>query len=146
MQLKTLFLGLTMVIAGSAYAGLNDAREQVVTQYLTDLAKADYVDIANLFEENGIVMSTSRGAVNAREFFYAFLPNVQSAATEQHQLFTGKTDTNRLAARFHLAYQLKDGEQGEGEYMDEFVFSANSAKLAAVYMFENIKFKLSLAP
>jgi len=35
-------------------------------------------------------------------------------------------------------------ETGDGEYVDEFVFANNSAKLLAVYMFENLKFaKLS---
>ena len=32
---------------------------------------------------------------------------------------------------------------GDGEYVDEFIFENNSAKLISVYMFENLKFKSS---
>ena len=51
-----------------------------------------------------------------------------------------KTDQNRFAARFHFKFKLKDGEEGNGEYIDEFVFTEHSTKLSAVYMFENLKF------
>lgn len=116
------------------------SKEEVAKRYLLDLAKADYKDIVRLFDKNGFVISTSRGKVNAKEFFYAFLPNVESAKTELHQIFTSQSDANRITARFHLTYQLKDGEKGNGEYVDEFIFDANSHKLSAVYMFENLKF------
>lgn len=124
------------------FSVLQYEREQVTKQYLLDLKKADYKDIAQLFEKNGIVVSTSRGKANAKEFFYTFLPNVLSANTELHQTFVNKIDVNRLAVRFYLTYKLKNGEAGGGEYVDEFVFAENSAKLLAVYMFENLKFEL----
>ena len=119
---------------------LQQERNAVVKRYLDDLQKADYRDISQLFEKNGIVMSTSRGKFNAKDFFYLILPNFVSAKTELNQTFDGSSDSNRLAARFHLKYELKDGEKSEGEYMDEFVFSDHSVKLKAVYMFENLKF------
>ncbi len=119
---------------------LTDQREQVAQQYIQDLQKADYKDITSLFEKNGIVISTSRGKVNAKDFFYAFLPEINSATTELHQIFINNIDKNRLTARFHFAFTLKDGEKGNGEYVDEFVFSENSTQLTAVYMFENLKF------
>ena len=120
-------------------------REQVVYQYIVDLAQADYEGIAQLFDEGGIVISTSRGQANAKEFFYSFLPQVETATTEIHQTFTSKEDPNRFAARFHLVYHLKNGDLGDGEYVDEFIFAENSNKLAAVYMFENLKFNGSPA-
>jgi hypothetical protein len=131
---------LTLLTANLTYANpaLNHEREDITKQYVMDLQKADYKDIYQLFEKNGIVVSTSRGKVDAKEFFYAFLPEIQSAATEIHQTFSG-TDKNRLAVRFHFAFKLKDGSSGEGEYVDEFIFTENSNKLAAVYMFENLK-------
>lgn len=126
---------------GSTSKDLAKAREQVVRQYIVDLQKADYKDITQLFEKNGIVISTSRGMVDAKEFFYSFLPNIASAHTELHQYFNNPGASNRISARFHFTFKLKDGEEGEGEYVDEFVFSSHSVKLAAVYMFENLKFK-----
>jgi len=120
---------------------LQDERMQVVKQYIIDLQKADYKDITRLFEKNGIVVSTSRGKVNAKDFFYAFLPNIQLASTQLNQTFMSDSDGNRMAARFHFIFKLKDGEEGSGEYVDEFVFSNNSSKLSSVYMFENLKFK-----
>jgi len=116
------------------------ARESIVKRYLNNLQKADYQNMTQLFEKGGIVISTSRGKVDAKEFFYAFLPDLVSAHTELHHYFVSATDANRVAVRFHFSFKLKDGEVGQGEYIDEFVFSPHSDKLAAVYMFENIKF------
>jgi hypothetical protein len=132
MKMKQMsYLLMSMLIMSSqALAGPNDAlnlksdRERVMRQYIYDLERADYRDISTLFTENGTVVSTSRGNVNAKEFFYAFLPNIDSARTEIHQVFSNNHDPNRYAARFHFTYSLKDGETGDGEYM-----------------FENLKFK-----
>lgn len=143
----TLFI-VGQVMQSTAMAAQNESvntlasdREKVITQYLTDLKNADYKDIVLLFEKNGIVVSTSRGNVNAKDFFYSFLPEIETANTELHQSFSSKMDVNRYAARFHFTFKLKDGETGDGEYVDEFVFANHSSKLAAVYMFENLKFK-----
>jgi hypothetical protein len=119
---------------------LQSDRENVIKQYIMDLQQADVLDITGLFENNGTVVSTSRGKVLAQDFFSGFLPEIQSASTEIHQIFSNNTDKNRYAARFHFVFKLKDGEAGEGEYVDEFTFTNNSPKLTAVYMFENIKF------
>jgi hypothetical protein len=97
-------------------------------------------DITQLFDKNGIVISTSKGKINAKEFFYAFLPEILTASTEEHQAFFSSDNSNHLGARFHFKFKLKEGEAGEGEYTDEFVFMDNSTKLEAVYMFENLKF------
>lgn len=147
MRTKYVTLGLAaMLFISTSYAlqdnpqNLQVERERTAKQYIFDLQNADYKDIVQLFEKNGFVISTSRGKVDAREFFYDFLPNVVSAKTELHQFFTSSLYANRLAARFHFSFKLKDGAEGSGEYMDEFVFVANSAKLVSVYMFENLKF------
>ena len=148
MNMNRLLLGVTafFMIANVLAAqndnkiSLKESRKEVVKRYIMDLQKADYKDIAQLFEPNGIVISTSRGKANAKEFFYAFLPNIVSANTDPHQYFIGDTDTNRIATRFHFSFKLKEGEEGNGEYVDEFVFSNNDTKLSAVYMFENLRF------
>lgn len=141
---KKIALALTVFCAlnNSAYANTSDcvlkqAREKVIKQYVTDLQKADYKDITQLFEKDGFVISTGAGKVNAKDFFYSFLSNVISANTEFHQVFAD--NENRLAARFHFSFKFKDGDAGDGEYMDEYVFSPSSKKLAEVYMFENLK-------
>lgn len=121
-------------------AELQAAREHVVHQYIEDLGRADYNDLSNLFVEGGTVVSTSRGTVGAVEFFSSFLSQVQNANTQYHQGFVSSQDNNRYAARFYFAFSMQDGEQGAGEYVDEFVFKENSAKLMQVYMFENLKF------
>lgn len=132
-------------IAGEDYptSNLNVEREQVIRQYITNLEKADYQGISLLFNEEGTVASTSRGNVKAKDFFYSFLPNIESARTEFHQAFISNSDNNRYAVRFHFDFKLKDGETGDGEYIDEFLFSNNSTKLVSVYMFENLKFNLT---
>lgn len=122
-------------------ATLAGERQNVAKQYILDLQKADYKDIVQLFEKNGKVVSTSRGEMDAKEFFYAFLPYINEAKTEIHQFFKASEGSDRLAVRFHFTYKMKDGEEGEGEYVDEFVFAQHSAKLTQVYMFENLKFK-----
>lgn len=127
---------------GYAYSDLHIEREQVIREYLLDLERADTEAISGLFEEGGSVISTSRGNVDAKTFFHGFLPEIESASTELHQLFINNIDINRYAARFHFRFKLKDGEIGEGEYIDEFKFSNNSTKLTNVYMFENLKFDI----
>lgn len=145
MRINHITLGIAALIATSiCYAAqdnaiIKEARVQVAKQYIQDLQNADYKDITQLFEKDGIVVSNSRGKVDAKEFFYSFLPNINLAKTELQQVFIGDTDKNRIAARFHFTYKLKDGEEGQGEYVDEFIFSDNSTKLSAVYMFENLK-------
>lgn len=135
---RLILITLSLSTSHLAFAAQDDAaRTQVVARYLADIQNADYKDITSLFEPNGIVVSTSRGKINAKEFFYSFLPDIQSARIDTHQVFSGN---GRLAARFYLTYTMKDGEKGAGEYMDEFVFSTNSSKLTAVYMFENSHF------
>jgi hypothetical protein len=140
--LVSILLANTVAIASESNidTSLQDARRKIVKQYILDLQKADYQDITQLFDKNGIVISTSKGKINAKEFFYAFLPEIISANTQEHQTFVSSDDNNHLGARFHFKFKLKDGETGEGEYTDEFVFMDNSAKLEAVYMFENLKF------
>ncbi|OGT37815.1 MAG: hypothetical protein A3F11_10565 [Gammaproteobacteria bacterium RIFCSPHIGHO2_12_FULL_37_14] len=151
MKIRTVPIISLLMIAlnNSAIAGdappssdLIAEREQVIHQYVLDLGKADYQDITSLFEKGGTVISTSRGNVDAKEFFYSFLPDVQSATTKFNQEFISRTDKDRYTARFHFTFKLKDGETGDGEYVDEFLFGSKSAKLTSVYMFENLKFNV----
>lgn len=148
--MKLLMIAGTLMLACAfpSYAHQVDAssllelRKEVIMHYIDDLQQADYKNISALFEKNGTVVSTSRGKVNAKEFFYAFLPEIASATTELHQTFVSDVDQNRFGARFHFNFTLKDGEKGNGEYVDEFVFADNSSLLTAVYMFENLKFTI----
>ncbi len=144
-SLVVMALGPYALAAEQNYSSsdLEAERDRVVHQYILDLGQADYQGISALFEEGGTVVSTSQGNVNAKDFFYSFLPNVESAITEFHQAFVNNVDNNRYAARFHFNFKLKDGETGDGEYVDEFIFVNNSAKLASVYMFENLKFNVT---
>lgn len=150
MKIRYIISGLTavFVLSNTAFANssevdaaLIDARQKIANQYILDLQNADYKNIVQLFEKNGKVVSTSRGEMDAKEFFYAFLPYIQEAKTEIHQFFKAKDGSDKLAVRFHFTYKMKDGEEGEGEYIDEFIFAHASAKLTQVYMFENLKFK-----
>ncbi len=138
---------LVITLSNCAIAGQTNSssnlgveREQIIHCYITDLEKADYQGISALFNKKGTVVSTTRGRINAKNFFYSFLPTVKSAVTEFHQAFISNKDPNRYAARFHFSFTLKDGEKGDGEYVDEFLFANNSKKLISVYMFENLKF------
>ncbi len=115
-------------------------RQQVINQYVLDLQKADAVDISQLFVDGGYVVSTSRGKVNANNFFNAFLPNLIASKTQLNGIYKSTTDPRLYTARFHFTFTLKDGEQGDGEYVDEFAFAGHSIKLTSVSMFENLKF------
>lgn len=119
---------------------LGEKRQAVVAKYIDNLAKADLEGMQAIFSSEATIVSTSAGEKNALEFFAGFFPLINTAHTHLNQRFISVTDTNRYGARFHLDYQLHDGESGNGEYVDEFVFYDNSAQLKAVYMFENLKF------
>ena len=147
MKLAIFFIGLmtslTAVASNNPAPTLNEARTEIVNRYVADLGSANLEDIISLFDVNGTVVSTSKGSMNAKEFFYAFLPEIKEATTLINQIFMGVTDTNRMTARFHFTFKLKDGETGEGEYIDEFVFKNNSIQLSEVIMFENNKYSPS---
>lgn len=148
MKIQSLLAYFTLVVLSqTAFASelqtssdLNAERNHVIREYIQDLERADYQAISSLFEDGSTLISTSRGNINAKEFFRSFFPNIESASTEFHQAFVNQVDGDRYAARFHLNYTLKNGEKGNGEYVDEFVFASNSSKLSHVYMFENLKF------
>jgi hypothetical protein len=137
--LSITLLASTNVAIAATPANLAEKREQVITRYIADLGKADYKDIATLFEKKATVISTSKGEANAQAFFTAFLPTIASANTQLSQYFINKKDINRFAARFHLSFILKTGEKDNGNYIDEFIFAPHSDKLSAIYMFENLK-------
>ncbi|OGT45131.1 MAG: hypothetical protein A3E83_07590 [Gammaproteobacteria bacterium RIFCSPHIGHO2_12_FULL_41_20] len=143
-KLAILLVGLMTSLSAAAainqVPNLNEARAEIVTRYITDLGSANTQDIISLFDKNGTVVSTSRGSMNAKEFFNAFLPEIVDAATVINQTFLGVTDADRMTARFHFSFKLKNGETGEGEYLDEFVFNNNSILLSEVIMFENTKY------
>ncbi len=137
----------TLILLSASYAqansdnlSLKEKRQMVVASYVTYLARADFKGMQAIFTNEATVVSTSAGEKNALAFFSGFFPLIQQAHTELHQRFASLTDKNRYGARFHLDYQLLDGEAGAGEYVDEFVFYDNSDQLKAVYMFENLKF------
>jgi hypothetical protein len=147
MIIKTCIIGLTLTIASISFAATNEStlkaqREHVIQQYIYDLEKANLADISLLFTAEGNVISTSKGKINARQFFAGFFPWIESAKTELHQTFISKNSPNHYAARFHLEFLLTDGENGNGEYVDEFVFAPNSNQLTNVYMFENLHVNL----
>ncbi len=110
-------------IGGDKDISLQEAQKQVAKRYIIDLQKGDYKDITQLFAQDGFVVSTSKGKVNAKDFFYSFLPNIVRAKTELNQTFISDKEPNRISARFHFTFKLNDGEEGGGEYIDEFVFS-----------------------
>lgn len=139
-------MALSPFALGEPNLHLQKDRREAVKNYIQALEAHDADRMIQLFSKNGKVVSTSKGEVDATVFFTGFLPQVLNAQTELKQLFVGKNpffgaNASRMAARFHLAFKLKDGEAGAGEYMDEFVFEEHSDKLAAVYMFENLKFQ-----
>jgi hypothetical protein len=140
---KSFFISVLLIVLSSyslAASSLEVDREKVVRQYIIALGYADADVISDLFTEDAIVITTSQGKVKAKEFFYFFLPTLESSSTELHQVFINKIKNGPYTARFHFKYKLKNGEATEGEYMDEFLFNQNSAQLKSVYMFENLKF------
>lgn len=139
--MKTHYLSLLLVVGVSlanASPAMKQDRQEIINKYLMYLQNGDYKSMYSLFEKNGIVVSTSKGKMHFKDFFGNFLPMIRAAKTETHSIFSSPGD--HLAARFKFSYELKDGETGSGEYMDEFIFEPHSLKLRAVYMFENLKF------
>lgn len=142
MNIKLMLSVIISVFATLGYAGeqdkLDSERKATCVRYLIDLQNADYKGIVQLFDKNGYVISTSKGHMNAKDFFYSFLPNIRTAKTELHETFIG---SGNYVVRFSFDFEMKDGEKGHGEYIDEFVFVPNMAKIMSVAMFENLHFE-----
>ena len=140
-KIAIMLSALMFLTANSAFANpLEQERQEVIAKYIDSLGNADIQGMEAIFSPDSIVVSTSAGKKPAIPFFSGFFPLIENIHTRLHQRFEGLTDKNRYAARFHLDYTLYDGSMGNGEYMDEFVFDDHSARLRAVYMFENLKF------
>jgi hypothetical protein len=143
-MLKKLMMSFTLftcfhapqLLAGNS---LEKDHLQAVQAYLKNLNDKDAKAIINLFESNGSVISTSKGKVKAAQFFNHFLPELSQSEVKIKQIYQSISDSNRMGAKFHFAYTMKNGERGEGEYMDDFLFRNNSDKLVQVEMFENLK-------
>lgn len=137
--LGMLFLFLSLSVNAVMAGSLVDERKAVCIRYVRDLQAADYKDIIQLFVKGGFVVSTSKGHMDAKDFFYSFLPNIRTAKAEIHEGFVAIAGSN-LAVRFNFEFEMKDGEVGHGEYVDVFTFATNSEKLMSVSMFENLHF------
>ena len=130
------------VISAQEENSLQIQRAQVVKEYLLSLEAGDIEHMNELLEDGAIVVSTSQGKVDAKTFFADFLPHIVSGQLEIHQEFIGiETETDHYGVRFGLFLVMDDGWSGFGEYIDDFIFSPNSSKLLAVYMFENKHFE-----
>lgn len=112
-------------------------REEAVKQYLMALNNKDINKISALFVNDGYVVSTSKGKINASKFFSEFLSELKSSKVEIFNLYKDPNDPNHYAARFHFSWLEKNGETGSGNYMDDFSFANNTNKLVTVFMFEN---------
>ncbi len=139
--MKKIVLFALLALSAQAQADtLAQDRLAVISAYINDLQNADNKHIIGLFQKGAIVISTSRGSIDAKEFFDSFLPQLASAYTLTKQTFVTTISGDEYAARFYFSYQMKDGSSGKGEYIDEFNFTPGSSKLESVYMFENTKF------
>lgn len=140
---------LALFMAGAVFAGnsqqaasaAQEARTQVISQYLDDLRTANAPSIGQLFVPNGTVVSTSQGKVDARTFFNSFLPAIQTATVGDAQIYVSMDNNDRYTARFHFAWTMKDGGSGSGVFADEFIFAKGTNKLLEVTMFENVYLK-----
>jgi hypothetical protein len=133
---------MMMLMASSVYAGRHDhqldqKRKAVVHAYLDNLEHANPSGMDNLFVQDGQVVSTSQGHVNAHQFFFDFLPLIETAKVDVGDIYQSISQQGRYSAGFHFSWVLKDGGQGGGHFVDEFVFAKHTAKLKIVYMYEN---------
>jgi hypothetical protein len=136
----SLFVILAFFYFSPSFASsLQQQRIHAIKQYLNNLQSKDVQGMLTLFTKDGTVVSTSKGKISAQKFFTGFLSELTDATVNLSQLFISIQNNNRLSARFHLTYKLKSGEEGQGEYMDDFTFLDHSSKLSQVYMFENVK-------
>jgi hypothetical protein len=112
-------------------------RLETITLYLNSLQSLDAKTMNSLFDENGMVISTSKGKVEPRKFFNGFFSELKSANLKTSNVYKEIKDDDHYAARFHFSWVEKSGEAGGGNYMDDFTFAKNSNKLLQVFMFEN---------
>lgn len=140
MRSLILILGVTLIMPAKAADKLMEARLQTVRQYFWNIENKNVEGMSQLFVRNGTVVSTSKGKLPAKEFFAGFLPALNYAKATPSLSYIATNSNEHFAAQFHLNYKLKDGEEGGGTYMDDFLFAKNSNKLVSVAMFENTKF------
>lgn len=134
-----ILLGFSASSTTLAYNPITNERIQIVQKYLQNLQDKNVQGMRQIFESNGTVISTSKGMVNADEFFNSFLPELTFSAVTVSQVYLSLNDKDHLGAKFHFSFKLKNGEQGGGDYVDDFTFTPESKKIKNVHMFENVK-------
>lgn len=112
-------------------------RLETINQYLNALKNKDIKTMNSLFSSNGVVISTSKGKIEASQFFSGFLTELKSASIKPFNIYKDINDDDHYAAKFYFSWTEKMGETAGGNYMDDFTFAKNSNKLLQVYMFEN---------
>jgi hypothetical protein len=136
-----IMLSLVLLSFGNiSYANKNlleIERLHQIKAYLSDLQDHDADAISGLFVPGGTVLSTSRGSINAAQFFHSFLPTIKIATVSVQSIYKAVDKKNDYSASFSFHWILKDGTKDGAVYEDEFIFEKNSALFKQVIMYEN---------
>ncbi len=127
------------LLINTSFANYSKRLDQI-KNYATALQNHDAIKITSLFANNGYVVSTSQGKIDAREFFNNFLPFVLEGKVDVKNYYGEISNSNALAASFELTLKLINGEVVHGFFVDEFLFQKNSDLLEGVIMYENTKY------
>jgi len=135
-------MGLAGIIT-SAQAEVPSAStpvEKQILRYLTNLATGNAADMKAVFTPQGYVISTTQGKKPAIVFFTNLLPQLKEEKMTLHRVYSNGKPSGWYSASFHYTFTLKDGEQRDGDYTDEFHVDSVSGKFDQVIMYENLKF------
>tara|TARA_A100001015_G_C14806278_1_gene639035 strand:+ start:145 stop:585 length:441 start_codon:yes stop_codon:yes gene_type:complete len=142
---KATLIALSLFMTNSALAKvespISTKQMATVVGYGKALETHDAAMMERLFKDNGVVVSTSKGKVNAKSFFRDFLPYVVSAKLTFENFYQTTESKNSYSASFDLDMTLESGEKIHSHFIDEFHFKNNETKLSKVVMYESPKYR-----
>ena len=109
---------------------------EICSQYLDALNRADLKKVLSLFEDDAVVISPLYGEVPVVEFYNSLFSDTQESKTRLLKILESTENHNIVALHFQFKWTLENGGYIDFECVDLFELSLNSnrfQKLTIVY-------------
>ena len=109
---------------------------EICSQYLDALNRADLKKVLSLFEDDAVVISPLYGEVPVADFYSSLFSDTQESKTRLLNILESTENHNIVALHFQFQWTLENGGYIDFECVDLFELSLNSnrfQKLTIVY-------------
>ncbi|MDF1796993.1 MAG: hypothetical protein P1U63_10695 [Coxiellaceae bacterium] len=138
---KIIALALTTLTLHSAFAmsaSDQQQRTQAVKNYMSALAHANTSEMLPLFTADAKLYTDSNGFISPSAFFPAFFSKIQHGDVTINGIYANPSKPNQLSASIQFHWQDFQNQNHNGQFVDDFMFAADSNLIKEVNMQERI--------